>query len=101
LPFSKQAKAYVPGGSENTPAWVEPVFTSATSPKLRKSSSALSPFFLASAAMSLALLPDGSASSTNSWVISPDSRLVRVMIDSPDLMLVGMPLYLNFCTDAL
>jgi len=30
-----------------------------------------------------------------------DSRLVRVMIDSPDLMLVGMPLYLNFCTDAL
>src|SRR5215211_4550160 len=51
--------------------------------------------------MSLTLLPEGRASSTNSWVISPDSRLVRVMIDSPALMLAGMPLYLNFCTDAL
>src|SRR4029453_18293843 len=51
--------------------------------------------------MSLALLPEGSASSTNSCVISPDSRLVRVMIDSPALMLAGMPLYLNFCPDPL
>src|SRR6266511_1489250 len=91
----------MPAGSENTPAWVEPVFTSATSPKLRKSPSALSPFSLASDTMSSLVLPDGSASSTNSWVISPASRLVRVMIDSPALTLAGMPLYLNFCTDSL
>jgi hypothetical protein len=35
----------VPGGSEKTPAWVEPVLTSATSPKLSQSSPALSLFF--------------------------------------------------------
>jgi hypothetical protein len=34
-------------------------------------------------------------------VIGPDSRLVKVMIDSPALMLAGMPLYLNFCTATL
>jgi hypothetical protein len=91
----------VPGGSENTLAMVAPVFTSPISPKCSQSSSEASRFFLASAMTSSLVFPEGSETTTISWVIGTLSRLVNATSIGPDLTESGIPLYLNFCTETL
>src|SRR5436190_22516536 len=72
------------------------------SAKWAQSSSALGPFFLASLTTSWAVSPEGSFSTTNSWMIGNASSLMNVTSNGWFAGTVsGMPWKVKFLTEAL